>query len=89
MIVWDALALKGSCHIWIDGEGECKAEGATKYILWGDEEAPKEPEHAAIYVLASDCPGIDAKAVTGTMWQYDDKSKAWSEYTGELLPSER
>ena len=89
MIVWDALALKGSCHIWIDGEGECKAEGATKYILWGDEEAPKEPEHAAIYVLASDCLGIDAKAVTGTMWQYDDKSKAWSEYTGELLPSER
>lgn len=84
-IVWDALALKGSCHIWIDGEGECSAEGATTYALWGSEEAPESPIEGKVYVLVSDCPGINAKAVSGTMWQYDSTSKSWKEYTGEIL----
>ncbi len=83
-IVWDALALKGSCHIWIDGEGECSAEGATVYALWDSEEAPANPIDNKVYVLVSDCPAIDAKAVSGSMWQYDGTAKAWKEYTGEL-----
>ncbi len=81
-IVWDALALKGSCHIWIDGEGACSAEGATTYALWGSDEAPESPVNGKVYVLVSDCPGINAQAVTGTMWQYDG---TWKEYTGEIM----
>lgn len=85
-IVWDALALKGSCHIWIDGEGEPPTEGATDYIMWDDEEAPENPVEGKVYVLVSACPGIDeTKALTGTMWQYDDTTKAWKEYTGEVV----
>ncbi len=82
-IVWDALALKGSCHIWIDGEGECSAEGATTYVLWDSDEAPKTPEEGKVYVLVSDCPGISERAVNGTMWQYD--GAAWNEYGGEIV----
>ncbi len=84
-IVWDALALKGSCHIWIDGEGECSADGATTYALWDSEEAPENPIADKVYVLVNDCPGINANAVNGTMWQYDGTAKSWKEYTGEIL----
>lgn len=94
-IVWDALALKGSCHIWIDGEGECSAEGATTYILWGSEEAPDKPVDGKVYVLVNDCPGIDANAVNGTMWEAKTTTTGqgdaavttvtWKEYTGEIV----
>lgn len=85
-IVWDALALKGSCHIWIDGEGTCATEGATTYVLWGSAEAPKNPVDGKVYVLTCDCPGISADAVTGSMWQASVQSSnvTWKEYTGEL-----
>lgn len=84
-IVWDALALKGSCHIWIDGEGECSAEGATTYTLWDDAEAPAEPIDGKVYVLVSNCPGINSSAVRGTMWQYDASTKSWKEFSGEIV----
>ncbi len=82
-IVWDALALKGSCHIWIDGEGECASEGATTYALWGGEDAPESPVVNKVYVLVNDCPGINPKAVSGQMWQWT--GTAWVEYTGEIV----
>lgn len=81
-IVWDALGLKGSCHIWIDGEGERIAEGATAYAMWDSEEAPKDPVKDKVYVLISDCPGIDAKAVAGSLWVND--GTAWKEYAGVI-----
>lgn len=34
ILVWDALALKGSCHIWVDGKGGETANGATEFKLW-------------------------------------------------------
>ena len=40
ILVWDALALKGSCHIWIDGEGDENSEGAVTHVLWDSTEAP-------------------------------------------------
>lgn len=82
-IVWDALALKGSCHIWIDGEGECATEGATTYVLWGSEEAPAKPVTGKVYVLTQDCPGINANAVSGDMWQWTGTE--WKEFTGEIV----
>ena len=84
-LVWDALGLKGSAHIWIDGEGECAEEGATTFVMWDDAEAPEAPATGKVYVLLNDCPAISANAVSGSMWQYD--GTAWKEYTGQLVVS--
>lgn len=82
-LVWDALGLKGSAHIWIDGEGNCSEEGSTVFTMWDDTEAPESPVTGKVYVLLNDCPSIDAGAVSGTMWQYD--GKGWKEYSGQIV----
>ena len=81
--MWDALALKGSCHIWIDGEGECATEGAVTFGLWGSEEAPEAPIAQKVYVLTCDCPGINPAAVTGDMWQWSGTE--WVQYSGVYM----
>lgn len=86
ILVWDALALKGSCHIWINGEGDSENTTAVQIHLWDSEEAPETPVEGAVYYLLSDCPGINADAVSGQMWQY--KSSAWVEYAGDVMATE-
>ena len=81
ILIWDALALKGSCHIWIDGEGEASGDAGECLVLWESTEAP-DPEEGKIYYLVNGCQGISAAAKPGSMWQYENKS--WKEYTGEL-----
>lgn len=87
VLVWDALALKGSCHIWIDGEGEATTDGATGFLMWDSKEAPTEGDlvDGMVYYLLSDCPGINAKAQNGQMWQYNGAEKGWSEFYGEVM----
>ncbi len=80
ILIWDALALKGSCHIWIDGEGESGAEGSQCLMMWDSEEAP-DTIVGKIYYLVKDCPGISGSARSGSMWHYDG---GWKEYTGEV-----
>lgn len=70
MLVWDALALKGSCHIWINGEGDSENTSATQIHLWDSAEAPESPVEGGVYYLLQDCPAINAEAVCGQMWQY-------------------
>lgn len=84
ILTWDALALKGSCHIWIDGEGESAAEGSELLTLWDSEEAPSEDEAAAgmVFYLVADCPAISRLAKSGTMWTLTDGT--WSEYSGDI-----
>lgn len=82
-VVWDGLGLKGSCHIWIDGEGEDSAsDGVVKMITWDAATAPESPAENAIYYLMQDCPAINASAKQGQQWQYKDS--AWVEYNGEV-----
>ena len=81
ILIWDALALKGSCHIWIDGEGETGVNGSECLILWDSEEAP-DTSSGKIYYLANDCPGIASSARSGSMWHYD--GGVWKEYAGEV-----
>ncbi|MDE6637497.1 MAG: hypothetical protein K2K32_04585 [Muribaculaceae bacterium] len=81
ILIWDALALKGSCHIWIDGEGEAANAGGELFELWQSETAPEE-KTGTIFYLVSDCPGISKSAKSGTMWTYDGTS--WKEHSGEL-----
>ena len=86
LIVWDGLALKGSCHIWIDGEGDSTSNaGSTKIVMWDDaDNAPSVTagSKSSVYYLLNDCTAISAQAKAGTMWQYD--GTAWAEYVGEI-----
>lgn len=83
MLVWDALALKGSCHVWINGEGDSDGSGqAVQIHLWDSDKAPSAPVEGGVYYLIQACPGIHAEAVSGQMWQY--KESKWKEYTGEI-----
>ena len=86
ILVWDALALKGSCHMWINGEGDNENATAVQIHLWDSTDAPESPVEGGVYYLLQDCPGINADAVSGQMWQY--KSAVWVEYAGEVMATE-
>lgn len=87
IVVWDGLALKGACHIWIDGEGEKANAGATTYAIWESAEAPAGDDLVVdrVYLLTQDCPGISAAAQNGQMWQYKGETIGWIEFTGEII----
>lgn len=94
LLVWDALALKGSCHIWINGEDETGVKDAFRFKFWGSEEAPtmEEASQGDIFYLVAPCPGIAPEAAAGTLWQaiyeMDDDQKSmhivWERYSGEM-----
>lgn len=89
MLVWDALALKGSCHVWINGEsttinGNINTD-ATHFHLYEGETAPANPADGCVFYLITDCLGISTEAVKGTLWQY--KNGKWSEYIGDVMAS--
>ncbi len=87
ILIWDALALKGSCHIWIDGDTDQPTDGAFSFKMWNGSEAPTNPEMGDFYYLTNHCPGIDSNAVSGQIWQYgllDDGNLGWKVYSGEL-----
>lgn len=89
MLVWDALALKGSCHVWINGEsttinGNINTD-ATHFHLYEGETAPANPADGCVFYLITDCLGISTEAVNGTLWQY--KNGKWSEYIGDVMAS--
>lgn len=85
VIVWDGLGLKGTCHIWIDGEGEGANADSTTFVMWDSAEAPATTPDtkSPVYYLMQDCKGISPSATLGELWYYD--GKAWTEYTGEIL----
>lgn len=89
LIAWDALALKGGCHIFINGEGTPKAAGATSYGIWKSDKAPTGSDlvDGKVYYLIVDCPGIDKNAHKGETWLYTAGSGgtgSWSKYEGAL-----
>ena len=81
ILIWDALALKGSCHIWIDGEGEVGSDGSECLQLWDSAEAPDGAD-GKVYYLVNDCPGISPGAKSGTMWVH--AAGDWTEYSGDI-----
>lgn len=66
LLIWDAIALKGSCHVWIEGDGNDTPTSVLR--MWESEEAPTDTASGARYLLIKDCPGIDANARTGQTW---------------------
>lgn len=87
IVVWDGLALKGACHIWIDGEGEKANADAITYTIWDSGETPSGDllVEGRVYLLTQDCPGINAAAQNGQMWQYKGEAGGWTEFTGEII----
>ena len=72
ILIWDALALKGSCHIWIDGDSDKVSTEAARYLYWDKAEAPEDgEENGCRYYLLCDCPGIDPLAHAGQVWKFD------------------
>lgn len=91
ILIWDALALKGACHIWIDGEGEGGTSGSVSFKIWESAEEPTDAADKDIFYLTCDCPGISTAARAGQMWtvrRYQGSDlkihKDWSEYKGEI-----
>ena len=91
MLVWDALSLKGSCHIWINGETSTTDSGinteAVHYHFYEGADAPASPADGCVFYLLSDCPGISANAVKGTLWQAVNGGSGveWVEYAGDVM----
>lgn len=90
ILIWDALALKGSCHIWIDGDSDAPTEGVFAMKLWNKPEAPDASEGDRYY-LTADCPGISPYALAGQIWECyaqpnDDGEDAiaWRQSKGEI-----
>lgn len=89
IIVWDALCLKGSCHIWIDGEGEASNSDAVTYSIWEDSTTPTASDvtDGTVYYFTVDTKLSDSQtAQNGTLWKATVKDGAltWTEYTGTV-----
>lgn len=82
-IVWDALALKGSCHMFVNGEGTAAAASATSYVLWSEATAPESPVSGTVYYLTVDCTLGSNAGKRGQTWLYDSTG-GWSQYVGEI-----
>lgn len=89
VLVWDGLGLKGSCHIWIDGEGEGSNSGAINFVMWDKDTAPDVSSFTAVdspvYYLMQDVSAIAAGARAGELWYYDHTAAAWKEYKGNVM----
>lgn len=83
ILKWDGLALKGGCHIWIDGDDLSANSGSEVYKLWDSEDAPAGADlvDGQIYYFINSVASIGAK--NGEMWLYKDS--AWSKYTGTVI----
>lgn len=86
ILIWDALALKGGCHIWIDGDSEAPNAGVERLGLWQSAEAPVAVG-GEIYYLTADCPGISSSARAGQAWQavVEDGEILWVQYDREFM----
>ena len=87
VLIWDALALKGTCHIWIDGEGIPAGDGSHRWQLWEKDTAPEPGEcyNGARFYLVNDCPGMSPLARTGQLWEciINGAKLTWQPVKGE------
>lgn len=88
ILIWDALALKGTCHIWIDGESDSPSTDVEKIILWESADAPAADDYpdGGLFMLATPCPGINAASAKGELWRMNvaDGKASFSQAAGEI-----
>ena len=89
LLIWDAVALKGTCHLWINGEGRDYDGGTNIIKMWDKDTAPKENEvkDGMVLYLTVDCPGIDPEAKAGQLWQAtgNGSGATWNKVKGEFV----
>ena len=94
ILVWDGLALKGSCHIWINGDdaaGTQDASEAKKYVIWKKDAINGTDMTAGyVYYLLEDTTGTDGDTTAavkvypaGTLIGVGSDKKIFV-YTGEF-----
>lgn len=93
IVVWDALCLKGSCHIWIDGEGDAATAGSETFSIWESTVAPTKADviDGHIYYFTADCKlNATQTAQNGTLWKVNASGDTlvWSEYSGSVVAGE-
>ncbi len=79
----NALALKGTSHIWVNGEdGASDVPGTVKIAMWSDAtNAPTNPSLNDTYYLTVACAGIaGSKAAEVYQWN----GTAWVKYNGTI-----
>ncbi len=80
VIVWDALCLKGSCHIWVDGKGTETAPGATEYKIYNEATEPTNPVDGTVYIFLQD---VSLSAISGKSDAINVKAGEMYQYTTE------
>ena len=89
-LVWDALCLKGTCHVWIDGEGSNANNGSTVFKFWESETAPTVSDVTNGVVYYFTLPLTLAEGVTvaqGDMRvaKITGDTLTWEKYDGTVL----
>ncbi|MCH5228544.1 MAG: hypothetical protein J1F12_00935 [Muribaculaceae bacterium] len=88
LLIWDAIALKGTCHLWINGEGRDYESGSSIIKLWDQVTAPAldQTKDGNIYYLTVDCPGMSKTAQSGQLWKANisGSTLTWSRVKGEF-----
>ncbi len=79
ILIWDALALKGTCHLWLNGNGN-KRPGTLSF--WSDPEAVPEGNIGDLYYLTQTCTGISPRSTQGEIWEL--RPDGFRLYKGEL-----
>lgn len=87
ILVWDALALKGSCHIWVDGKGGETAPDATEFKMWTSTTAPtvSQVTDGVVYYFTNDMT-LDAGGAThapATTWDVK-AGEMWKAVVAEI-----
>ena len=89
LLIWDAVALKGTCHLWINGEGREAANGSAVIKLWDKATKPKDEDvkDGMVIYLTMDCPEIDKQAKGGQLWTASGNGSeaTWKQLQGEFL----
>ncbi|MCH5226060.1 MAG: hypothetical protein J1D77_08650 [Muribaculaceae bacterium] len=88
ILIWDALALKGTCHLWINGEGRPIESDSNIIRLWDKPTLPEEADivDGMILYLTVDCPEIAQTAKQGQLWtcKGSGSDAIWSKLKGEF-----
>ena len=89
LLIWDAVALKGTCHLWINGEGREAANGNSVIKLWDKDVLPDEEDikDGTVLYLTNTCPAIDPGAKSGQLWKASGNGSeaTWSRVQGEFV----
>ncbi|MDE5874930.1 MAG: hypothetical protein K2H15_04725, partial [Muribaculaceae bacterium] len=84
ILIWDALALKGTCHIWIDGDSVEGCGSGSRIILWQESTMPEDVTPGTIYYFTKAIPSAGLRA--GVMYRASDEEDeiVWTEVTAEV-----